>query len=131
MMLNNSLVKSYENFRKQPTAAKELILDVGKVTGRKESAIRKWLDGSTIPDEHIRSLIEEEMNMSIDSLVNEYYRRLKLPSPALYFRQRIAKATHKSSITVMRYVRGLSKPDELAKDAISKEFNTPISILFP
>jgi hypothetical protein len=121
----------YKNIKAQPTPAKELILEVERLTGRKESAIRKWLDGSTRPDDEIRIKLEEAMGMSLDILTIEYYNRLNQPTNAQTFRKRIGKVACKSPSTVLRYVLGSTMPDALTQAVIAKEFNTSISTLFP
>jgi hypothetical protein len=121
----------YKSIKAQPTPAKELILEVERLTGRKESAIRKWLDGSSRPDEETCHKLQEATGMSLDSLIVEYYNRLNKPTGAQSFRKRIEKVTHKSSTTVLRYVSGSTMPDALTQAVIAKEFNTSISTLFP
>ena len=130
-MVKCSLIQLYELLKSEPTPAMELILAVGEVTGRKESAIRKWLDGSARPDAETCANIERKMEMTLDTLVVEYHRRIKQPTPALLFRKRLESATHKSKITILRYVNGITMPDELTKITIADELNTPVSVLFP
>jgi hypothetical protein len=121
----------YKIIRAQPTPAQELILEIEKVTGRKEAAIRKWLDGRAYPDNEIIILLEAVMGKSLNTIIAEYSNRLQKPTKAQTFRKRIEKATRKSPITVLRYVLGSSTPDALTQSVIANEFNTSISTLFP
>jgi hypothetical protein len=130
-MVQSSLVQIYKSLKAQPTPAKKLILEVASLTGRKESAIRKWLDGSVRPDASTCTTIEHEMGMPFDNLIKEYYHRLQEPTQAQVFRQQLAEVTQKSPITILRYVTGITIPDALTRSVIAKELNTPISILFP
>jgi transcriptional regulator with XRE-family HTH domain len=130
-MITKSLVETYKELKNEPTPAKQLILDVIKLTGRKESAIRKWLDGSARPDESTCLTIEQGMRMTFDAVIKEYYDRLNLPTSATKFRRRIEVVTHRSKITVMRYVQGVIIPDALTQSVIAKELNTTVSTLFP
>jgi hypothetical protein len=130
-MVKTSFLQTYDALKAQPTPAKELVLSVMQLSGRKESSIRKWLDGSTRPDEATIAKIEDGMKMPFDTLIVEYYRRRKLPTAASSFRRRIKNITHKSEITVARYVQGIIVPDRLTQTVIAQELNTPVQILFP
>jgi len=130
-MERGSLVQTYKDLKALPTPAKELILEIAKLTGRKESAIRKWLDGSSRPAESTCAMIEQELGRLFDSLIEEYYKKLQEPTRAQLFRQRLEEITHKSQITVLRYVQGVVVPDTLTQSVIAKELNTSASILFP
>jgi hypothetical protein len=121
----------YKIIKAQPTPAQELILEIEKVTGRKEATIRKWIDGRAYPDNEINIRLEVVMGMSINNIIAEYSNRLQKPTKAQIFRKRIEKVTHKSPITVLRYVLGSTTPDALTQSVIANEFNTSISTLFP
>jgi hypothetical protein len=120
----------YKDIKTQPTPAKELMLEVKKLTGRKESTIRKWLDGSSRPDKETCHKLKEAMGMSLDLLTIEYYNRLNQPTKAQIFRKRIEEVAHKSPMTVSRYVLGTSIPDALTQAVIADELNTSATILF-
>ena len=130
-MLQTSLIESYNRLQMCPTPAKNLILEIMNITGRKESTVRKWLYGSTRPDKATCAAIEIATNNSFEDIIEDYHCRTMVPSPAQAFRERIQKTTNKSMDSIVRYLNGKSVPDYPTKKIISEEFNTPISILFP
>jgi hypothetical protein len=130
-MAEVSLVQFYKELKAQPTPAKKLILEIEELTGRKESAIRKWLDGSSRPDASTCSVIEQGMNKTLDTLVVEYYQRCSEPTMAQEFRSKLEEITHKSAVTILRYVQGITMPDALTQSVIAKELKTSVNILFP
>jgi heterodisulfide reductase subunit A-like polyferredoxin len=76
-------------------------------------------------------MIEQQLGTTLDSLIEEYYKKLQEPTRAQLFRQKLEEITHKSQITVLRYVQGVVVPDALTQSVIAKELNTSASILFP
>lgn len=65
------------------------------------------------------------------TLYELYKAELRKPTAGERFIAEVARVTHKSAVSVRRWLYGYTEPDELTKTVLADHFNTDINTLFP